>query len=186
MLVTRSEYKAYAGIKSDTQDSAIDILVPKVSALIKSYCNRGFNDFVEEPKVEVFSGGHSFYMPKELPILNVISLQASDDYGKTYYNLTKFTDYVVDEQNSTIYPLTGEFKYKVNGYRLNYFAGYEVLPEDLKLVVFDLITYYLKNDAVSHQQKTNVSGSLQLEYLTNAQFPAHIARILNLYKQSWD
>jgi len=36
-LVTRAEYKAYVGIKSDNQDTEIDSLIPKVSALVKNY-----------------------------------------------------------------------------------------------------------------------------------------------------
>lgn len=186
-LVTRAEYKAYAGIKSENQDTEIDGLIPKVSELVKSYCRRTFVDWVDEPKTEISNGGSYYIVPKETPLISVLSLETSDDYGKTYTALTEFTDYVLDSENDNIASLAYDgFEKKVNGYKLTYFAGYETIPQDLKLVVFDLITYYIKNDAVSHQQKTNVSGGLQLEYLTNAQFPAHIARVLNLYKASWD
>lgn len=186
-LVTRAEYKAYTGIKSENQDTEIDSLIPKVSELVKSYCRRTFVDWVDEPKTEVFNGGSYFLIPKETPVISVLSLERSDDYGKTYTALAEFTDYVLDAESDNIASLAYDgFEKKVNGYRLTYFAGYETIPQDLKLVVFDLITYYIKNDAVSHMQKTTASGSLQLEYMTSAQFPSHIARVLNLYKQSWD
>lgn len=186
-LITRAEYKAYTGIKSDNQDTEIDTLIPKVSALVKAYCRRTFNDWVDDPKTEVFSGGSTFYVTKEYPIINVLSVETSDDYGSTYTALTEYTDYAVDQEEDCVVSLaTDGFAKKVNGYKVTYFAGYEELPQDLKLVVFDLISYYLKNDAVSHMQKTTASGSLQLEYMTSAQFPSHIARVLNLYKASWD
>ena len=186
-LVTKAEYKAYAGIKSDNQDAEIDSLIPKVSQLVKTYCGRAFVDWVDEPKVEVFSGGFEKYAVKEYPVISILSMETSEDYGKTYTSMVEFEDYALDLQDDTLVALaTDGFVQKTNGYKVSYFAGYETLPQDLKLVVFDLITYYIKNDAVSHQQKTNVSGALQLEYLNSSQFPAHIARVLNLYKASWD
>ena len=186
-LVTRAEYKAYTGIKSENQDSEIDSLIPKVSQLVKTYCRRTFNDYVDEPKTEVFSGGSQFLIPKESPIITVLSLETSSDYGASYTAMTEFVDFVVEQETDTVVSLAYDgFARKPNGYKLSYFAGYETLPQDLKLVVFDLINYYMKNDAVSHMQKTTASGSLQLEYMTSAQFPSHIARVLNLYKQSWD
>lgn len=186
-LVTRAEYKAYTGIKSENQDSEIDSLIPKVSQLVKTYCRRTFNDFVDDPKTEVFSGGSEIYSPKEYPVISVLSFETSEDFGASYTTLTEFTDYALDlESDNIVSTSSSGFAKKVNGYRITYFGGYEVLPQDLKLVIFDLISYYMKNDAVSHMQKTTASGSLQLEYMTSAQFPSHIARVLNMYKASWD
>lgn len=187
-LITRQEYKSYVGINSDNQNAVIDALIPKVSELVKSYCGRGFNDYVADSKIEIFSGGTSDYFPKEYPIIRVISLETSDNYGQDYTDMEEFVDYVIDEEMQSIKFINNgtEFPKLINGYKLSYFAGYEVLPEDLKLVVFDLLTYYIKNDAVSHMQKTTASGTLQLEYMTSAQFPSHIARVLNLYKANWD
>ena len=185
-LITKAEYKAYVGINSDNQDTAIDSLIPKVSELVKSYCGRTFIDYVDDAKTETFSGGYSAYIPKEQPLLSLVSLEASENYGQTYTSLVEYTDFVVDQEEGTIvstYP--DGFEKRINGYKVSYFAGFETIPQDLKLVVFDLITFYLKNDAVSHMQKTTAAGGLQLEYLTNAQFPSHIARVLNLYKINW-
>ena len=186
-LITRAEYKAYTGIKSENQDSEIDSLIPKVSDLVKSYCRRTFVDWVDEPKVEVSNGGSYFIIPKETPVISVLSLEKSEDYGQTYTQLVEFVDYVLDAESDNVASIASTgFDKLVNGYKLTYFAGYETMPQDLKLVVMDLVTYYMKNDAVSHMQKTTSSGSLQLEYMTSAQFPSHIARVLNMYKASWD
>jgi hypothetical protein len=47
-LITLAEYKAYNGINSTTQDAEINVLIPKISQLIKTYCNRTFIDFYDE------------------------------------------------------------------------------------------------------------------------------------------
>jgi hypothetical protein len=46
----------------------------------------------------------------------------------------------------------------------------------------DLITYYRKNDGSVHNNKSpGAGGSVQLEYIMNTNFPAHIKRVLDLY-----
>ena len=180
-LITRAEYKAYANISSTNQDTEIDTIIPKVSQLVKIYCRRSFIDFVDEAKTETFEGGYSTLLLKETPVTQVISVQKSTDYGQTYTKLTKFTnwapsgDYVVSIDPRGFEPL-------VNGYKVTYFAGYETVPEDLKLAVLDLVTYYRKNDASVHNNKSpGGGGSVQLEYIMNTNFPAHIKRVLDMY-----
>ena len=65
-----------------------------------------------------------------------------------------------------------------------YRAGYSAVPEDLKLAVVDLITYYLKDE---HKQRRVMAGaSIQNSASTtqqnNVAFPDHIKRVLDLYK----
>ena len=47
-LITRAEYKNYLGITSTNKDDEIDLLIPKVSSLIKTYCRRSFIDYYDE------------------------------------------------------------------------------------------------------------------------------------------
>ena len=65
-----------------------------------------------------------------------------------------------------------------------YKAGYASLPSDLQLAVFDLITYYLKDE---HKERRSIAGaSIQNQSSTsqrnNVAFPDHIKRVLDLYK----
>ena len=180
-LITKSEYKTYAGITSTNHDAEIDFLVPKVSELVKTYCRRSFVDYFDEAKTEIFDGGFGSFILKESPVVQVISVSRSIDYGQNYTKLTKFTDwvqtgdYVVSINPAGFAPL-------INGYKVSYFAGYETVPQDLKLAVLDLVTYYRKNDGAVHNNKTpGGGGSVQLEYILNTQFPAHIKRVLDNY-----
>jgi hypothetical protein len=187
-LVTLSEYKTYAGISSTNQDDAIKSLIPKVSQLIKGICRRTFIDWVADTKIEVVSGGQGYklYM-KEYPLLAVSGIEYSADYGATYTDLVEFTDFVVDlEENTIVNILVGDWPKAINGYRISYTAGFEVLPVDLKLAVFDTITYYLRHDVAVHSTRNIGSNTVQIEYITNVALPAHITRILDLYKASYD
>lgn len=209
-LVTRAEYKAYAGISSTTSDATLDSLIPKVSELVKSICRRSFVDYVDEAKVEYTDGGTKTIELSEFPVISVNSVEVSTDYGNTYTALTEFSDYVFAKSKNNIRPLPisssldstsinstvwrGSYANKsdlifqelINGYRITYNAGYETLPEDLKLAIFDLIAFYMRNDSAIHTSKSISPNTMQIEYVSSTNLPAHIKRVLDLYTVSYD
>ena len=186
-LVTRAEYKSYMGISSNTSDSAIDNLIPKVSDLVKTICRRSFIDYVGTPKIEYTEGGTEAIQLDEYPVLSILSLEYSEDYGKTYTTLTEYTDFVLSKATNSLRPiLTSAFPEAINGYRITYTAGYDAIPDDLKLVTLDIVAYYLKNDSAVHTHKNVNPNSMQIEYLSNTHFPAHIKRVLDLYTASYN
>lgn len=186
-LITLNEYKTYVGIISPTQDDAISAIITKVSQLVKSVCRRSFVDYTDEVKTEIFSGGDSFTL-QEFPVIAVANLEYSSDYGANYTSLTEYTDWVLDRQTEQIKPISanGVFDYAINGYRVSYTGGYETLPEDLKLAVLDLVTYYLKNDSAVHSSKAPGTNSVQIEYISTSSLPAHIKRVLDLYMSNYN
>lgn len=187
-LITKAEYKAYAGISSTNQDAQITAIIPKVSQLVKNYCRRTFVDHVDDVKIETFNGGWGgTFSLSEYPLISVSDVEYSADYGQTYTSLVEYEDYVIDLAGAGIVAIS-EYAWirALNGYKVSYFAGYEELPADLKLAVADLVTYYLKNDMSVHSPKAPGTNSVQVEYITTSALPAHIRRILDLYKASWD
>lgn len=186
-LITLKEYKEYAGIASTNQDDIINSLIPKVSQLVKTYCRRSLVDYVNDSKIEVTSGGYgSKLFLKEYPLISVSSVEVSYDYGATYSDLVEFTDYAIDSEDGSIISISGDFPKMPNGYKITYSAGYETLPEDLKIAVLDLVTYYLKNDASIHSPKAPGTNSVQIEYITTSALPAHIMRVIYQYMGSYD
>lgn len=186
-LVTKAEYKAYAGLTSPTQDAVIDSIIPKISELVKTMCRRTFIDYAAIAKTEYFDGGFYVYYPEETPLISVTSLERSTDFGSTYTLLVEYTDYAVSKVSSGITSLTSAgFPNYINGYKLTYKAGYAALPEDLKLAIFDLITYYMKNDSAIHSSKAPGTNSVQIEYVTNTSLPAHIKRVLDQYTENYN
>jgi len=187
-LVTLAEYKTYVGISSTNQDAEIRSLIPKVSQLIKNLCRRTLVDNVNDSKTEIFSGGKggNLYL-REYPLIAIQSFEYSEDYGATYTELIEFKDFAVDyEDGSLVNIASNNWSKMINGYKVTYTAGYEVIPEDLKLAVFDTITYYLRHDTAVHSNRNVGSNTVQIEYITNVSLPAHITRVLNLYIGSFD
>lgn len=179
-LVTKAEYKAYLGITSVNSDGEIDFLIPKVSDLVKTYCRRTFIDYYDEAKIEVFDGGFKQIILKETPVVSVNSVAYSADYGKTYSNLVKFTDWVVrDDYVISLNP--GGFPEQINGYKVTYFAGYETVPADLKLAVLDLVEYYSRNNGAVHSTRDITPNTTQITYIASSNFPAAIKRVLDQY-----
>jgi hypothetical protein len=180
-LIRKQDYKTYSGIKSTNNDAEIDLLIPRISQLVKSYCRRTFVDYVNSEKVEVFNGDCDEFILSESPVISVLGVQTSTDYGQNYVDLVEFVDWVQD--GDYVLPLnTNSYWPKlVRGYQVNYLAGYETVPEDVTLAVMDLVTYYLKNDSAVHSNKAPATNGFNVEYISNATFPAHIKRVLDLY-----
>ena len=187
-LITRAEYKAYVGITSPNSDAIIDAIIPKVSEFVKTYCRRTFVDYVNDSRTEVSNGGYgSRLYTKEYPILGISEVAISLDYGQTYEALVEFTDFVIDRENDAVMSLeSAGFTKLINGYQITYTAGYEAIPEDLKLAIMDLVTYYVKNDMAVHSPKAPGTNAVQVEYITTSALPAHIRRVLDMYKGTWD
>jgi len=179
-LVTKAEYKTYMGITSANSDTEIDFLIPKVSDLVKSYCRRTFVDYYSNIKVEVYDGGFKTLLLKETPLVSISSVQYSSDYGKTYTTLTKFTDWVQKDDSIVSLSPYG-FTEAINGYKVNYFAGYDTVPGDLRLAVLDLIEYYSRNNGAVHSSRDLNPNTTQISYVSTTNLPAPIKRVLDQY-----
>ena len=186
-LITRSEYKAYMNMNSPAEDGVIDAIIPAVSALVKSVCRRSFIDYIDEPKVEYTDGGTPAISLEEYPVTSINSLEYSSDFGNTYTELTEFVDFATQKSMGVVKAIASVgFPEAINGYRITYNAGYETLPIELKLAVFDLVTYYIKHDYSVHSNRAPGANSVQIEYITTTSLPAHIKRILDLYAANYN
>lgn len=181
-LTTRADYKAHVGIQSTNYDKEIDALLPRVSDFVKNYCRRSFIDYylTTTPKTEYFNGAVEKFILQEIPVNNVISVELSTDYGQTYSALVQYTDWVRDgDYVVSISPY--EFKYRLKGYKITYTGGYNDVPFDLELAVFDLLTYYRKNDSAVHVNRDLTPNVTQIQYIQSTSLPAHIRRVLDQY-----
>ena len=181
-LVTKTECKNYLGITTSNRDTEIDFLIPKVSKLVQTYCRRGLTEYANATVYTQYdNGGYDKIILKETPVINLISFGYSTDYGVTYTSLTQNTDWLLD--GDFIIPINyqGIFKYYLRGYKIEYFGGYDDLPDDLKLAVLDLIEYYMKNNSAVHVNRDVTPNVTQINYVSSTNFPAHIKRILDQY-----
>jgi len=190
-LVTLAEYKTYAGIKSTNYDREIAGLIPRVSELVKKYCNKTFVDYVDADKIEYFNGATSFggsgqskFILHESPVISVSEVALSVDYGQNYTPLVLYVDWVQDGDEVLAIGSQGFIKY-IRGYRVTYRAGYDDVPTDVALAIMDLITYYRSSDMSVHSNKAPGTNNVQIEYISTTQLPAHIKRVLDLYKSDY-
>ena len=191
-LITLQDYKTAEGITQPKDDARLNVLIPSVSQLVKTYCGNSFVDFHSSNKTETFDinwGTHVVQLT-ESPANTIVSVQERTSYNASYTTLTT-TDhefYLNTETDSVFRTLSsGGFKdwpQGVGAVKIVYTAGYSAVPSDLKLAVLDLITYYLKDE---HKQRQSIAGaSLQNQgsrsQTNNVSFPDHIKRVLDLYK----
>ncbi len=192
-LVTLNEYKINEGISSVKDDERIESLILSVSQLVKTYCGNSIVDFYHDHtrKTENISinWASNIVQLTESPLGQVHAVKERDNLGADYTTLVANQDYYVDLATDSIYRVTsnGIAKNWANGpgaVQVVYNAGYSNCPADLKLAVFDLITYYLKDE---HKARQTLAGaSIQNQSSSsqrnNVAFPDHIKRVLDLYK----
>ena len=191
-LITLKDYKTAEGITQPKDDARLNVLIPSVSQLVKTYCGNSFVDFYSSNKTETFDinwGTHVVQLT-ESPANAIVSVQERTAYNGSYTTLTT-TDhefYLNTETDSVFRTLSSggftDWPQGVGAVKIVYTAGYSAIPGDLKLAVLDLITYYLKDE---HKQRQSIAGaSLQNQGSTsqsnNVGFPDHIKRVLDLYK----
>ena len=191
-LVTLTEYKEAEGIANPKEDLRLQTLIPSISQLVKTYCGNSIIDFYSSNKVEDFDIYWETFAVQltESPIVDVVSVQERGSYDEAYTTLTTGAhEYYLDTRTDSIIRTNNSggrlnWKHGVGAVRVTYKAGYASTPEDLKLAVFDLITYYLRDE---HKERRTLGGaSIQNQPSTsqrnNVAFPAHIKRVLDLYK----
>ena len=190
--VTLSDYKDAEGIVSPKEDLRISSLIPSVSQLIKTYCGNSIIDFVSSDKTEDFDIYWDTYAVQltESPVISITSVGERSGYDQSYTTLTTGAhEYYLDTRTDSVVRTNESgvrlnWKHGVGAVRVAYRAGYTSTPSDLKLAVFDLITYYLKDE---HKERRTLGGaSIQNTASTsqrdNVAFPDHIKRVLDLYK----
>jgi len=188
-LVTLAEYKEAEGISSPKEDLRLATLVPAVSQLVKTYCANSIIDFYSSNKTETFSIDWETHLVQltESPVNAIVSVQKRDSVTESYSTVPT-TDYYLDTAtDSVLYVMGSTYKNWPRGagsVKVVYTAGYASTPADLKLAIFDLITYYLKDE---HKERRTLGGaSIQNQGSTSLRdsvaFPDHIKRVLDLYK----
>ena len=191
-LITTADYKGYQGIDHFKDDDKINSLVPSVSQLVKTYCGTSFVDYFSSGMTEKFdimdTGTQELFLT-ESPLVTVTSVKEREGIASAYTTLTNNTDYYVDAEHDRIYRIDGDKSVKswatgFSAVEVIYTAGYSSTPQDLRLAIYDLITYYLKEEYKG--RKSLAGASLQNETATSITgdigFPDHIKRILDMHR----
>jgi hypothetical protein len=181
-------YKDFIGIKSDTKDTEYMRLIHAVNQYIPNYCNRNFTEYYSTAKVEYFDGTLCEYYPEDFPIVSVTSLEYKSDETSGVYDssLTELSHFYVDTVNSRIVSTADQFiytSYPINSMKLTYKAGYEVIPEELKLAAAHLVEYYTEEGYVPRKSLAGASIDNVIIPDTSAKLPPHIRIVLDHYRK---
>ena len=197
-LITLQQYKDFAGLTGVTMDARINVIVDSVSQLVKNYCGTSFIDDYSSAKTEYFDIHDNVttrVMLDEGPINAVTSVQERDSQADSYVTLiTENSDssgkyeYIVDTMTDSIIRTNEDvdkaFPKGRKAVKVVYTAGYSATPEDLKLAIFDLVKYYLKDERKERMTiaGTTVENPVSTSIRNNVGFPDHIKRVLDMYK----
>jgi len=187
-LITVDRYKEIEGITSTKEDTKLEIFVPAVSQLVKTYCGNSIVDYYSTTKVETFSINWQTNLVQltESPVVSLSTVRIRESITEAYKTLQS-TEFYLEESTDTVFYING------NNYRnwpegpgsvkITYNAGYASCPADLELAVADLVTYYLKDE---HKVRQTLSGATrenpESSLRNGVAFPDHIKRVLDLYK----
>ena len=132
---------------------------------------------------------------EESPLITVTSIQERTSQSDTYVTLiTENSDssgkyeYIVDTDSDSIVRTNSRghknWAKGVKSIKVVYRAGYTSTPADLKLAVFDLIKYYLKDERKARQSiaGSTIENPVSTSLRNNIGFPDHIKRVLDMYK----
>ena len=193
-LVSLSEYKEYKSITNTEEDSKRLALVTSVSKMVETYCNRVFLEYYANPVTEYFSALNTEVYLSHFPINEVQTVATSADGGLTYTALSYLDPdkegYLVNKEDGLVYTQYQHkpFLYSVdrtfNSLKVVYTAGYEELPLDLKLAVFDLIHYYEHDERTPTKSMMSASMTTAVPF-NDYNFPSHITRVLNMYRMPY-
>lgn len=189
-LVTVQDYKDAEGLTGAKDDDRLAILVPQISELVKRYCGTSFVDYYSTDKTEVFNvtDDTSVIIVSESPLVSVTSVKEREGPTEAYTTLTVNSDYYVDSTFDAVRRVTGNnsknFKKGFGSVEIAYRSGYSAVPSDLKLAIFDLITYYLRDEHKSRRtiQGATIESQGSSSVRNNTDFPDHIKRVLDLYR----
>jgi hypothetical protein len=192
-LVTVYEYKDAEGMRGEKDDDRLGVIVPQVSDLVKKYCGTSFVDYFSTNKVETFNIDDLFTQTiilSESPVTAVDKVEERTAYSEPYTEITTSNyEYYFDSAADGVIRTTknGEKRSWAKGMgavRITYNAGYSSTPRDLQLAIYDLITYYVKDE---HKQRQTLGGaSIQNQGTSgnraSTDFPDHIKRVLDLHR----
>tara|TARA_Y100000385_G_C13040462_1_gene615019 strand:+ start:99 stop:671 length:573 start_codon:yes stop_codon:yes gene_type:complete len=185
-FITLQQFKDAENITNVRDDYKIDRIIASVNQLVKTYCGNSIIDFYSTNKVEEFSMDWNTHIAQltESPANTIISVEKRDSVTESYTTVPS-TEYYLDKKTDSVLHVTGStYKNWPRGaasVKITYTAGYASTPADLQLAVIDLVNFYYKDEYKG--RRTLAGATLENVPVVEAVgFPAHIKRVLDLYK----
>lgn len=183
-FITLQEYKEYKKLTKNDDDVKLGIIVNAVNSLIKAYIGRGVVLDPDTPIVEYITLDYDtdVIFPESWPINSVVSV-TEVPYGYNYDStihlpLEADVDYLISD-NDRIYKVGGTWKTGPKAIRLEYTAGYDTVPDEIKLAAVELVNYYYKEQFL--QARTTGNTTITQLVPNQSTMPPHVKLILDNY-----
>lgn len=169
-LLTIEELRVAVGLESDddSQDEKLETLGLRVSSMITSACyvaKGGSNPptLLYESLIETFRLTNCTHAKLFLSRRPVAAITSLSEAGVV---LTQDTDFEVDEASGTLTRLSGdnESVWQPGKIVVEYDAGFETVPDDLKAIAAQLAGGYWADDGADPQEKRlDIPGVIETE-----------------------
>ena len=182
-LITLEDYKVYKKLTKTENDEELSRIISSVSSLVKTYCGHSFIDYYTTPKVETFNIKQSQHaiLLNEWPVKTVSQIEYRSEHNQPY-TLLDPVEYYVDSDIDTIFRHKGYWEEGFGAVKVTYTAGYLEAPEDIKIASLDLVHHYFKEEYKERKTLGSASIDTGLSKLGNSKWPAHIIRVLDMYR----
>lgn len=196
-LITLDDYKLLEGINSTTNDDKFEYLITSVSKLVRNYTGQEFDSYIASPgKTELFDIQWDTHVVQlaETPVINILSVYERSSQAEAYTELfangtNSRYEWYLDTITESVFRTEESGNYRnwprgVGSVKVVYTAGYTSIPDDIRLAVADLITYYHKEEYKERQSIGSASreGVGASAIRNDPGFPDHIRRVLDLYR----
>lgn len=185
-LISLDTYKQAKALTSTKEDDRLNYLITAVSQLIKTYCNTALIDYVSTAYTEYISidGTSITVQLTESPVIEIEEVWVRPSPIEEYTRLLS-TEFVLNKRTDSLTRVGGKWPTGVESVMIVYTAGYVTVPVDLALAVVDLVSYYFKEEykAVKSMGGASIQNSTTSTLTGNTDFPDHIKRVLDLYRQ---
>lgn len=203
-LVTLAEVKNYLSISSTTDDDKFSNLINFASTMVENYCSR---NFVSNNYIEYLDGGRSSVMIRNIPVTKINSVQeysgieyiilkgplSDGALPNTRANANATIEFSWDGETGIISRNTGDgegfpeldlspplaFRNFKKGVRIEYVGGYSATPNDIKVIVMELVEEMHKREGGI--STFSLAGESQ-QLVIPRDYPPHIKRVLDLYR----
>ena len=191
-LITLANFKIAKKLTATTDDVLLESLIDSVSQLVKTYCGNSFVDYYATDKTQTFNvtWGTNILQLTESPVNTITSVKERTSYDSDYSTLTEAAyEFYFDPVSDCVYRTNSagfiNWQFGPGSVQIAYKAGYATIPLDLKLAVVDLIWFYYKDEYKERRSigSTSISNDATSSLSQNVDFPDHIKRVLDLYKQ---
>jgi hypothetical protein len=163
---------------SSAEYELYNFLISAVSKKIESHCFRKFEaqDYTER----THGTNDDWIMTKQYPIISVSSVIYYGDPVGTITSTVSLDDIYIDEEKGYIYNSNIYYLGRYN-YEISYRAGYEEIPDDLKLICLEMVIEAYNSTTQNHNIRSERLGDYEYTLSSSIEINENIRKRLTNY-----